>query len=164
MISDEDEEETAGNISIQDQSENLLSEDDENKDESYQFNSVLTRMDLIEEMRRSGHSFIDTKKQQDVLFEYVKSKLSVSEKNLKVLEEKVRVILNQIIKKYIKSSRKYQRFVKNNKNFLSKTFDLTDIQQPGFTSRKNNGMFCYIFKSCQLECLLRNVLKHCRSY
>jgi hypothetical protein len=75
LVSDEDEE-TPLNISI------LDGTDEENDDTSNETDKILTRMDLIKEMRKSGHSFIDTKKQQEVLFEFVKSKLSLDEEKI----------------------------------------------------------------------------------
>ena len=140
MDSDEDEEATPFNISIQD-----LSTEEENEDTSNKCDIVLTRMDLVEEMRKSGHSFIDAKQQQKVLSEFLKSKLSSNDKNIKaveqLLEEKVRIFLCQIFKKYNKSCRKYERFLKSHEDFLSKTFDLTDAQTPALTTRQNKGMF-----------------------
>ncbi len=102
----------------------LLSDEDQEISEHLEAeqNLLVTHRDLVNEIRNSGIPFMD-KKQQIVLFEFLASKLGLEEDKLqtvqKYLNEKIRLFLTRVQKKYIRSGRNYDRLLNDERNQVS---------------------------------------------
>jgi hypothetical protein len=105
--------------------------------ENVQFHSeeelILSHKDLTDVMQKSEYKFTDHNEQKQVLFDFIISKLCIDDKKVEIIKndllEKINFFLLKAIEKYIKSSRKYERFVINNEMFLSKNFEVPKLSQ-----------------------------------